>query len=181
MIDEKLFEPILDNDEKILKMYAPNKKRAWFGTIAWIVLMALWLIPSTVIAFVSGGDGVIAGILFAAFDLMFLIVPIVLIALWCGKTIYAVTNKRIIIRTGYIGVDFKSLEYHMLGAIAVNVNVWDKILRSNTGSISFGSMSSPLTNQGAAKFAFLFVNKPYETNKEIKAIIDEYRFDKKAE
>lgn len=174
-MDKNLFEPILDNNEEILKMYLPDKKRAWFGTIAYAIIMALWLVPSTIFAFF--GD-VGAGIALSLFDLLFLICPVIMIALWCKKTVYAVTNKRIIIRTGYIGVDFKSLEYDMLGAITVNVNVWDKILKRDTGSIAFGSMSSPLTSQGGAKFAFMFVTKPYETNKEVKAIIDKYRTDK---
>lgn len=178
MLDKVLFEPILDKDEEIIKMYSPDKRRAWFGTIVWVVFAMLCFVPSAVLAFLAGKDALASAILLTVFAVFCLVVPIVMIALWCNKTVYAVTNKRIIIRTGYIGVDYKSLDYNMLGAITVNVNVWDKILRRNTGTISFGGMSSPLTTQGVAKFVFMFVNKPYETNKEIKAIIDENRTNK---
>ena len=102
-------------------------------------------------------------------------VSVILISLWYKKTFYCITNKRIIIRTGYIGVDYKSLDFTMLSAITVNVNWIDKIIRKNTGSISFGSMASPITNNGGAKFAFFYISNPYETYKEIKNIIDEHK------
>ncbi len=176
---ENLFEPILDNNEKIIKIYAPDKKRAWFGIWIWVILTLLVFVPTTILMFLSNDSETIAVAIFCViYAAIAIIVPIICIGLWCKKTLYAVTNKRIIIRTGCIGVDFKSLEYNMLGAITVNVGLCDKMLRRNTGSISFGSMSSPLTNQGAAKFAFMYVVNPYETNKEVKAIIDEYRADK---
>ena len=96
-----------------------------------------------------------------------------MIVLWCNKTVYAVTNKRVLIRTGYIGVDYKSLDYSMVGAFTVNVNWIDKLLRKNTGSLSFGSMASPMTNGTVAKFNFTYIDNPYEIYKEIKELIDD--------
>ncbi len=177
-MENNLFEPILDQNEKILKVYKPDTKRAWFGTIVVVLLTALWLIPVTIISFCAGGEALSTAIMLLVFSVLFLVCPIIMVALWCKKTVYAVTDKRIIIRTGYIGVDFKSLNYNMLGAITVNVGLWDKILRRNTGTISFGSMSSPLTNQGGAKFIFTYIVDPYQTNKEISSIIDQYHNNK---
>lgn len=174
---KNLFEPVLDADENIIKMYAPDKKRARFGAVLYALLISFLAIISGVPAII--GSNALAIIIFCAVlclvFLLSLFVPLIFIALWCNKTMYAVTNKRIIIRTGIIGVDFKSLDFFMLGAIDVNVNLGDKLLHRNTGSISFGSMSSPLTTQSVARFVFAHVTNPYETNKEVKAIIDKYR------
>lgn len=174
MLDEKLFEPILDKNEQIIKMYAPDKKRAWFGVWIWIILTSIVFVPAVILMFCSkDSEAIGVAVICIIYAVLAISLPPICVALWCKKTVYAVTNKRIIIRTGFIGVDFKSLDFKMLGAIQVNVNLWDKLLRRNTGTISFGSMSSPLTTQTVAAFVFRYVSSPYETNKEIKAIIDE--------
>ncbi len=174
MLDEKLFEPILDKNEQIKKMYAPDKKRAWFGVWIWIVLTSIVFVPAIILMFCSkNSEAISIAVISIIYAVLAISLPPIFVSLWCKKTVYAVTNKRIIIRTGYIGVDFKSLDFKMLGAIQVNVNLWDKLLRRNTGTISFGSMSSPLTTQTVAAFVCRYVSSPYETNKDIKAIIDE--------
>ena len=113
------------------------------------------------------GIGVLC--VFAVFSL----ITITCVALWCNKTVYAWTNKRVLIRTGYIGVDYKSLDLNMVGALSVNVNIVDKILHKNTGTISFGSMASPMTVQNASKFSFSFIRDPYQVYKEVKVYIDQ--------
>ena len=169
MLDNKAFEQILDKNDQVLKIYLPDKKRAWCGTILYAVFMALILVPVTVCCFFAS---LISGIFMALFCLLFVVMPLIGVKLWCDKTIYAVTDKRILIRTGYIGVDYKSLDFKMLGAISVNVGLVDKMIRRNTGSISFGSMSSPLTAQNPASYSFRYVVAPYDVNREVKEIID---------
>ena len=61
----------------------------------------------------------------------------------------------------------------MVGALSVNVNIVDKLLRKNTGTISFGSMASPMTVQNASKFSFSFIHEPYQIYKEVKVYIDQ--------
>ena len=62
----------------------------------------------------------------------------------------------------------------MLGAMTVNVSWADKLLRKNTGMISFGSMASPMVNSVGTAFTFSYLNNPYETYKEIKKLINDY-------
>ena len=176
MNDNNLFSLVLDKDEEILKTYRPNKMRAWFTVCLTSIVLALFLLPVIIgSAFDSESNGLAVGVVFLSFFVVYILISFVLIKLWINKTVYAVTNKRILIRTGYIGVDYKSLDYTMLGAFTVNVSWVDKLIHKNTGSLAFGSVASPMTNGYGAKFNFSFISSPYETYKEIKAIIDQHK------
>ena len=181
MSDQDLFSLVLDKDEKIIKTYRPRKSRAWIGSALLIIFLTIFFVPLIVMGFIDKTEGAletaIGGIVALA---VFIIIICVAMALWCDKTVYAVTNKRVLIRTGYIGVDYKSLDYSMVGAFTVNVNWIDKLMRKNTGSVAFGSMASPMTNGTTAKFNFSYIDKPYEVYKEIKELIDDSKAKKEA-
>lgn len=178
MKDIELFKPVLDADEEILKIYKPNKFRTFFGTILVCILVTLLFSLAVIGAFLDPETTIATGIGFIVFIVVFDALAILLIALWYNKTIFAVTNKRILIRTGYIGVDYKGLDYDTVGALTVNVNWIDKILKKNTGTLSFGSMASPMINTANYKFSFVYINNPYEVYREVKAIIDENKLKK---
>lgn len=169
----EMFKPILDEGEIILKTYKPNRSRIWANAILIIACLSIFFIPIMMgVNFPMTswwGFGASIGLYCIA-----VICTILFNILWAKKTVYAVTNKRILIRTGFIGVDYKSLDHTMLAALAVNVSWVDKLMRSKTGSISFGSMASPMVNNGA-KFIFAYIQNPYEEYKEIKQIIDKHQ------
>ena len=185
MNDSEQFNLVLGDGEVILKTYRPNKFRTFVGQIILWVIIGLLFIPLCVTAgYTEDGrfnNGVFIGALVGYLVVYGVCAAIsfILLALWSKKTIYAVTNKRVLIRTGRIGVDYKSLDFSMLGAITVNVSWVDKLLHKNTGYIAFGSMSSPLTAQGGAKFNFSYIQNPYEVYKEVKAFIDSNKETKK--
>lgn len=178
MNEVELFKPILDKDEEILKVYKPNKFRTYFGTILVCILITLPFSFVVIGSFLDPETSIATSIGFIVFIVVFDFLAILLIALWYNKTIFAVTNKRILIRTGYIGVDYKALDYDTIGALTVNVNWIDKLLKKNTGTLSFGSMSSPMINTANYKFSFLYINNPYEAYREVKALMDENRVKK---
>ena len=174
MEDKELFNQVLDADEEIIRTIRPVKARAWFGVIVSVVLMSIFFIPMIIGMICSPEDGSLGGLIaFIAIYVLLALISIICVALWNKKTVYAITNKRVLIRTGYIGVDYKSLDYSMIGAFTVNVSWVDKLLKKNTGTISFGSTASPMVNSNVSRFVFSFVDKPYETYKEIKSYIDE--------
>ena len=75
-----------------------------------------------------------------------------------------------------LGVDYKSLDMKMIGAINVYVSPVDKIHRKNTGTITFGSTASPISpERGLAGYRFSHVHEPYELYREVKNVIDEYK------
>ncbi|MBR2969527.1 MAG: hypothetical protein IKC49_00530 [Clostridia bacterium] len=174
MKDQKLFLPILDKDEEIKKVYRPSKMRTWINLVVMIILYSIFFVPLLVSALSKNGQ-IVGWVTIIALYTLSILVSIIFIALWVNKTVYAITDKRILIRTGYIGIDFKSLDYKMLGAMTVSVNWLDKILHKNTGSIAFGSMASPMVNNNIAKFTLSYIKNPYEECKEIKQIIDEHQ------
>ena len=106
-----------------------------------------------------------------------MLVVLLIASIYYKNLYYAYSNKRIIIRSGVFGVDFKSLDMSMIGAVNVYVSLIDKILRKNTGTILFGSTASPL-NYGQTSgtcYKFTHIKMPYETCKEVKSYIDEYK------
>jgi hypothetical protein len=110
---------------------------------------------------------------------LIVIFTIILVLIFAGvyykNRFYAYSSKRVIIRTGIIGIDFKSLEFKFLTATKVNVSVLDKILGQGTGSISFGSPSSPIGGASSGninQYNFRHICKPYDTMREIKESID---------
>lgn len=178
---EEMFEPILDKDEQIIKAFKPNKQKMLW----WYMLAALWI---NVVFVLCVGLPVILGITldaetpaptWAVWLAVCIVVAIAIIVFLLSywffnlafkKCVYAYSNKRIIVRHGIFGTDYKSLDMSMIGATGVNVGVLDKILRKNTGSIFMGSMASPVTT--GAMFALAHVKNPYEVYKEIKEVID---------
>ena len=71
--------------------------------------------------------------------------------------------------TSFTAVD-AILEY--IGATTVYVSLIDKLLGGKTGSIRFGSMSSPINNSSGTTYSFSSVLNPYETYKNVKEKIE---------
>lgn len=175
-----MFEQILDKDENIVETFKPNKFRLFMGNfIGSLFLFAFAIVICCLGFFIPDEMGntldpiwllIPFGVYLVYLGLMFLF-----LSLWYNKTFYAFTNKRIIIRTGIIGVDFKALDLKMIGAVDVNVSLMDKIVGKNTGTLRFGSMSSPMSVPAGSKslYAFAYIQNPYEIYKKVKEAIEQ--------
>lgn len=181
---------ILTNDEEIKESFKPSKKRfvvanvvatllflvIFFGGIFTVGILGIL----NVIKFTDseGGQDLLAPIMFLVFSSPFLIMIILSIIGYIvrfKRTIYVVTNKRLIIRSGFIGVDYKSIELKYIGLVNVRVDFLDKLC-GNTGTITFASPAIPLTtnqNNVNGAFAFRCVENPYEVYKKVKEYIPE--------
>lgn len=181
---------ILTNDEEIKESFKPSKKRfvtaniistlifliIFFGGIFTVGILGI----IDVIKFTDseGQKDLLAPIMFLAFSTPFLIMIILSIVGYIvryKRTIYVVTNKRLIIRSGFIGVDYKSIELKYVGLVNVRVDFLDKFC-GNTGTVTFASPAIPMMNNqnnvnGA--FAFRCVENPYEVYKKVKEYIPE--------
>ncbi len=170
-----MFDNILDNDETIVEVLRPSKAKVVIRTVIILVLWAIFLAFIGVISYMAARETGDAGELIGLFVAVIVFVLLFALQLFCTvmwykKTYYAYTNKRLIIRTGVIGVDFRSLDIKMIGATDVYVSLFDKIVK-NTGTLRFGSMSSPINNT-AGMFAFAHICNPYENYKKIKEHIE---------
>ena len=90
------------------------------------------------------------------------------------NTFYAITNKRLMMRSGFWGIDFNSIDYDKISDIQVTVNPLENILGVGTIRISAGKISSKgnsLTDD------FIAVNDPYEVFKTIKKVMVDVKTD----
>jgi len=151
----KLFDNVLERGEEIVRTYKPNRKALRTSVFFWfIVIPLLW--PILILGF---------PIIFPVYRAYY------------NKRAYAVTDRRILVRGGIIGVDYKSLKISSINATTVRVGIYDKIARQNTGTVEFGSPSTPLgaTNASGMRlnpFVFGFITNPYEELREIEEHID---------
>lgn len=179
---------ILDKDEQIIKQYKPNKIRAvvlgMFSLIPLLIIGGIFLTISilqfnSIIKNAEDAEGgkPLAPYMFLAFGIFVLgifafifIYGVIFTFVSYKKRLYCITNKRIIIRSGFIGVDFSALDIKAINSINVTVNFLDKWVKPNTGTITFGSASTPLVVQGkgVSRFLFAHIENPYEAYKEIK-------------
>lgn len=177
---EQIFDVILDKDENLIKTFKPNKAKFMFSVLMyWSIFLLMFAVVGALMIFFPD-EGVVI-------DKIYLLIPlcgfvVCMLIVWLFAEIYyknlyfAYSNKRVIVRSGIFGVDFKSLDMSMIGAVNVYVSLIDKILRKNTGSIYFGSTASPIgTGQNAPYYKFNHISLPYETCKEIKSYIDQYK------
>lgn len=87
---------------------------------------------------------------------------------------YIVTDNRLIIRSGLLGVDYQEIRRDSILSINVNVTPFDKMMKPNTGTLIFGTASNPIivntqNNRGANQNAFKFecIDNPYDLYKKL--------------
>ena len=179
MMNEK-FKQILDDDEVVTMSFNPNGKKVMIANILIMVpslLIACGMIALALFVPEEGFEPAkpIYALIPAGVFLLGIVVTILFTNLWLKKTTYALTSKRVIIRTGIVGVDFKSLDLKSIGATEVYVSFFDKILGGKTGSIRFGSMSTPINGSNSTPYTFSSILEPYKNYKIIKEHIEKVK------
>lgn len=174
---ENDFQLILNNNEKIIQTYKPNKKKFYLASFMCTIALYIFLVCFfTLMYAVPDDEGqtmpLAAYIITLCFIVLLIVLQIIFTKMAYKKRVYCVTNQRLVIKCGVIGVDYKSLDLNYIGAVDVYVSFLDKIVKQNTGTLRFGSMSSPMVNT-ASQFCFSGVTAPYELYQNIKQIIDE--------
>ena len=83
------------------------------------------------------------------------------------NTFYAITNKRVMMRSGFWGIDFNAIDYDKISDIQVTVNPLENMLGVGTLHFSAGKVGSkgnPLTDD------FIAITNPYEVFKKVKTV-----------
>ena len=135
-------EDVLDKDESVLWREKPNKKAyLWSKVFDMLPIGLLWLF--------FDGFFIAMMITSGAFEEMPVVMVIGLCAffllhlspiwIWIGNIIkgyleiknieYAFTEKRIIVRSGVIGIDFKNIYYTDIQSVNLKVGISDKIFK----------------------------------------------------
>lgn len=168
----RLFDDVIEADETIQKGFKPNKKKVFASSIIFDVIVAFFFSLTILGMWLDGEipqkEKIIGTCIVAGVVLLIVSLTMWFVSLYYKNAYYVYTNKRIIVRTGVFGVDFHSLDIENIGASNVCVSLLDKMVGKNTGSIRFGSNSSPITN---SYYGFMNIENPYQVYKEIKGYI----------
>ena len=176
---KELFEMILEKDEEIVKVFKPVKAKLLTVGFIWVLAVSvltyacgIWML--FIPAVVPAEYWRVGVIVTAATVILPLLVAAPFILAFYKNRYYAYTNKRIIVRTGVFGIDYKGLDLKAIDAVNVYVSFFDKLVKKNTGSLKFGSKASPMISYGnvSGGYRFTHIEKPYEIYKEIKEYID---------
>lgn len=151
-IDDKYFcdyefqkntvDDVINDDEKILWRGKPNPKSYVLSAMLKMLPIALiWLVfDGMFIYFFSKGmaDGHIS-LTMLAIIIPFFLLHLTPVWIWIGHTIkavnevknieYAVTDRRIIVRTGVVGIDFKFINYTEIDSVNIRVGLIDRLFK----------------------------------------------------
>lgn len=171
---------ILDKNERVLWHGRPNFWPFVFGSML-ISLFGLFFLLASLLAIIFGGLGP-WGLLLPHFW--------VGVALTFGGPIYsklvykythyAITNKRVIIKSGVIGRDFKTVDYDKITNVEVNVSVWDKLLAQSSGTICIftaGTISYGRRGPYQTPYRLSNVKNPYQVFKFFKKVSHDVKTD----
>lgn len=179
MHKEGYISDILMPDESIIWSGTPKKSAFVINTSARLFPIAfLWLLIDSffIISILKGN--MIAGPSVKLVIIPFFILHLFPVWLWFGQIItsftrwknteYAVTNKRIIIRNGFIGYDYKSVYYTEINNIHLHVGLIDKLLKVGDIRISLADSFEQSLNP-----TILDIEEPNRVYKLIqKAVLD---------
>ncbi len=181
---EKEIEMVLEKNEKILWSGKPDLKAAvlksFLGVIIILIIAGFFYFstsnpttctingqerpPEDCASFISP----IAIILF----ILALLTPI--FAYFYAKiTTYVVSNKRLLIKSGFIGADIRSIYYDQIRSVFVNVDLFGKLL--NTGTILIDTGRITQTDKGSKTVYDRFENikNPYDVYRIIQSVLSD--------
>jgi len=169
------FDAVKDNDETIY----------WTGQPKFVPFLA------------KGIPFLIIGLLWGAFDLFFLmnmmsigggqpfiwifmllhlfpfygsILNMFRLALVHQNTFYAITSKRLMLRTGFFGIDFKAVDYDKIQNLEVNVGPLEKLFNVGTIRVFTGEYAHTKNGTRPLFNEFIAIDEPYEVFKKIKQV-----------
>jgi len=166
-----VFDSVKDNNEEILWTGNP-KFIPYFFSGLWgeLLLIAFGLFFLNIIP--DNGDGIDGMV---QYFYLFGLIPI-LIGLYIflnrllsfSNTAYGYSNKRVMMRTGFIGTDFKTIDYDKISDIEVTVNIIERMY--NVGSIRFFSGRTQTHKNHTTKLydVWCAIENPYEIFKLVK-------------
>ncbi len=126
----------------------------------------------------SGTKQLISGDLVGFIVLVAGFIFVLIRCIYLYKIAYAITNKRIIIRSGIIGADLNSITFQQIKSSNVNVGLIGKIFSTGTINIDTGKVETVTHGTGTNKTSetrtaydrLLDIDTPYEVYKNIQSV-----------
>ena len=172
------FQVIRDKDEKFLWVGKPARGPFLVSGLPFLVFGCLWgsIDYFGFIRHMGGPNGIPLGFAIPFFALHLFpfwgsVLNMLRLALVVGNTYYAVTPQRLMMRSGFWGTDFRSIDFDQIANLGVSVNPIENA--SNVGSIRFYA-KMPMANGNRGSLGnFVGIANPYEVFKLIKKVLDE--------
>lgn len=168
----KQFEQVLDNNEKTLWIGKPKFIPFLTTGIPFLIIGIIWFCIDYFgfirnIKLDESSYFTIPFFLLHLFPFWGSILNIFRLLLVYNNTYYTYTNKRIMMRSGFLGTDFKAIDYDKISDIEVNVNPIENLY--NVGTIQ--AYSGRVGDKGNRVYDKLIaIENPYEVFKMIKQI-----------
>ena len=168
------FDSIKDDDETILWVgkpeYKPYMLLVVLGSLApiafGIFILSMALEHPDVMSFLMAFGAIGVG------------VGMILWQHWGYSNVcYAYSNKRVLIRQGFIGTDFITLDYDKIIDVSVNVSIIERYF--NVGTVRFFSGKAESSKNGTRNIYdnWQCIENPYEAFKKVKQITTEMKKD----
>ena len=163
------FQAVLDRDERVLWVGAPARMPFLVSGIPFLIFGLFWgaFDYFGFIRHMNRGQLGFAIPFFALhlFPFWGSILNMLRLYLVADNTCYAVTNRRLMLRSGFWGTDFKAIEFDKIANLEVNVNPIENMY--GVGSIR--AFCGLTTSKGARIFdRFVAIAYPYDVFKLIK-------------
>ena len=166
------FESVKDDDEEIL--WTDKPKFIPFAISGLAAGLGILIFIGLSYAMFKGADNDVSVgnsyVWFTAIPILFFLWNFLQKLFSYSNTSYAFTNKRVMVRTGFIGTDFKSIDYDKISDIEVTVNVIERAF--NVGTIKFFSGRTQTDDGITSKLYDRWEAIPnvYETFKKVKQV-----------
>lgn len=169
-----VFSEMLDPDEKVLWSSKPH---FWVFILNCSWMLVLGVLYSFFIVGdmpdVEGKDGTFLFVVRHIFTWVGLAALIYALLVY-PNTFYACTNKRLIFRTGFFGIDYKIIDYDRISNIEVNVNPIENLFNLGTIKVFSGEIGP---NGRSLTCNMLSIPYPNDTFKRIKKITMDIKTD----
>ena len=168
---------ILSDDEEVLVNLKPNRKVYLLESIfKGLPIVLIWLAADTFAITMIASNGANYESWLIAFFIFFFALHLIPVWIYIYSIIkviisyknleYVFTDKRIIVRSGLIGIDFKYVYYYEINSVTVNVGLFDRmfkvgdiIIKSNNQVVKVNDISYP----------YKYSNKIQEIVRDLKA------------
>lgn len=167
------FDRIKDKDEQILWAAKPKFFPLLFPFLPMGIVFVLGVIFQTCFGF-----KLYTGVSRLFFDILIILLPLLfffLMHVLYSKQLYGFSNKRVLIRYGFIKPYFKTIEYDEIIESKVKVNILDKIF--HVGAIAFftGEMREEKGKKEKVYYYWRAIENPDEIFKQISGYIQKHK------
>lgn len=170
--DKDLFERIKDDKEEILwtgkPKFIPFIFTSVLGGIIIIGFAIVWLLTARNWGSIGNNNTPSYFWLFGLIPLVAVLFTFLKKVFSFSNTAYSYSDKRVMMRSGFIGTDFKTIDYDKISDMEVTVSVIEKMY--NVGTIRFFSGRTQTDEGNTTKLydSWSAIENPYEVFKMVK-------------